>query len=117
MNDEPIDVYALYDGMLCSAGYDVVVSDVVIGRLDRGETVREVVVDRGGRLTLTVTRAPAPARGKRLTRGKWEFRTLVEERQITRVACQVDEPQELAGALAEAELLAGGLAYEWDEQG
>ena len=112
MNEERIDAYAVYGEALRAAGYDVIISDVVVGRLDRGAYVREVVVDRGGRFSMTVTRAPAPARGRRLTRGKWAFRTLTEQQRITRVACKLNGAQELAGALAEAELLAGAL----DEQ-
>ena len=112
MSDETIDVYAEYEKMLRAAGYDVVVSDIVVGRLDRGDYVREVVVDRGGRFSLTATRATGPARGRRLTRRKWEFRTLLEEHQVARIAGEVAAPEEFAGALVEAELLAGGLADE-----
>ena len=116
MSDEGVDVYTMYEEMLRAAGYDVVVSDVVVGRLDRGDYVREAVIDRGGRFSLTATRAMAPARGKRLTRGKWEFRTLLEERQIARIAGEVADPGEFAGALVEAELLAGALAHELDDE-
>jgi len=116
MSDTQTDVYALYEEVLRAAGYDVVVSDVVVGRLDRGDYVREVVVDRGGRFSLVVTDTPAPARGRRITRGQWKFRTLLGQQQTTRIACDLDEPADLAGALAEAELLAGTLADELDRQ-
>jgi len=115
MSDTHTEVYVRYGEILRAAGYDVAISDVVVGRLDRGDYVREVVVDRGGRFSLAVTRMLAPARGRRITRGQWQFRTLLGQQQSTRIACELGEPAELAGALAEAELLAGALPDELDK--
>ncbi len=115
--DDRTEVYRMYADALVAAGYDVVVADVVTARFDRGDHVREVVVDRGGRFRLTVTRRTAPGKGKRVRRGAWTFRTLQESQQITSVTCVLGEPEELTAMLAEAERLAGPVNGERDEGG
>jgi hypothetical protein len=94
-----------------AAGYDVVVSDVVTGRRERGDRVQEVVIDPGGRLRLTLTRAKDPPQGERLTSGRRQFRVLRERREITTVMCELNRPEDLAEALPAAEALATGSQY------
>ena len=90
---------------LTDAGYDVVVSDVVIGRQERADQVREAIIDAGGRLRLTATRVTEPPHGERMARRAWRFRLLRERREVITIMTELERCDDLAGALREAEEL------------
>lgn len=97
--------------VLSEAGYDVQMGDTVIARRDRGDYVREIAVDGGGRVRLAETLLPTPPRGRRFQRAGFEFRFLHEEREITTVTWIVRSPQALRESLAVVEdILASGPA-------
>jgi len=97
--------------MLSEAGYDVHAGSTVIGRRERGDYVREIVVDAGGRVRLTETLLTMPPRGRRFQRAGFEFRFLHEEREITTVTWEVRSLQALRESLSVVEdLLASGPA-------
>lgn len=99
-------------GILRSAGYDVQVADVLVGRRDRGEYVREIVVDAAGRVRLTESILTAPARGTRVWRGPWEFHLVRESFDVSTLLWEVGSPAGLQNSLKLVESLLGAAGED-----